>query len=437
MQPVDNNHHDNKDIPALQKALVENLKNSGTIHSTSVEAAFLSVPRHLFLPAVPLKEVYSDQAIVTKQIDNTPVSSSSQPAIMAVMLEQLQLEPEQRVLEIGAGTGFNAALMSHIVGESGQVITVDIDEDIVEGARIHLADAGYDRVQVICGDGGLGYADAAPYDRIMLTVGANDILPAWREQLKSEGRLLLPLGLRGSQVSVAFEQVEDHLESVSVACCGFMKLRGAFADSEVPAQIALEPGLSFALGNWQTHATEKVRTLLTSSQREVATGVQVTSSDLFFSLDLWLALKEPEFCRVTAEGDYAERSIIPSLFLFNTQRKLRSSIGLLSGDDTSLCLLMRPPSFNPPEVEVRNAQTQPFELFLRLYGDNDDNNEALAQHMIAQLAAWDMAGRPNVAGFLSNGGLHIKVYAPDKDYIPTEKEIVIDKKWSKLVLEWG
>ncbi len=120
--------------------------------------------------------------------------------------------------------------MAQIVGATGQVITIDIDEDIVEGAREHLAAAGYDRVRVIYGDGGLGYADAAPYDRIILTVGANDILPAWREQLKPEGRLLLPLGLRDLQVSVAFEQAEDHLASVSVTVCGFMRLRGAFAD---------------------------------------------------------------------------------------------------------------------------------------------------------------------------------------------------------------
>ncbi len=97
---------------------------------------------------------------------------------MAIMLEQLQLEPGQRVLEIGTGTGYNAALMAHIVGETGQVITIDIDEDIVEGAREHLAAAGYDSVQVVCGDGGLGDVSAAAYDRIIFTVGANNILPA-------------------------------------------------------------------------------------------------------------------------------------------------------------------------------------------------------------------------------------------------------------------
>jgi protein-L-isoaspartate(D-aspartate) O-methyltransferase len=433
MQPIDNDHNNNEDISVLQQALVEHLKNSGTMRSANVEAAFRAVPRHLFLPGVPLKEVYTDQPIITKQIDNTPVSSSSQPAIMAIMLEQLQLEQGQRVLEIGAGTGYNAALMAHIVGETGQVITIDIDEDIVEGARKHLAAAGYDSVHVLCGEGGLGYAEAAPYDRIILTVGANDVLPAWHEQLKSGGRLLLPLGLRGSQVSVAFEQAEDHLQSVSVTACGFMKLRGAFADSDVPTQIALESGLSFALGNWQAHATEKVRTLLTGPYREVPTGVQVTSTDLFFSIDLWLSLKEPGFCRVTAEDEYAERDFVPDLFLFYTRRKFRSTIGLLSNDDTALCLLMRPPGFAPPPQEDRSAQNSLFELFLRVYGPND----ALVQHMIAQFATWNSAGRPNEAGFLSGGGLQIKAYPPDRDYTPTGKAMVLDKKWTKLVLNWA
>ena len=129
---------------------------------------------------------------------------------MAIMLEQLNPQPGHRVLEIGAGTGYNAALMGHLVGDSGLVITVDIDDDLVESAREHLGSAGLHRVSVVCGDGGLGYADRAPYDRIILTVGAWDIVPAWWKQLKLGGRLLLPLEVKGGvQKSVAFDRMDD------------------------------------------------------------------------------------------------------------------------------------------------------------------------------------------------------------------------------------
>ena len=162
---------------ALNQALIERLKQTGAIQSNRVETAFRSVPRHIFLP-MPLEKVYQDEAIITKRLDGQAISSSSQPAIMAVMLEQLDLEPGHRVLEIGAGTGYNAALMAKLVGETGQVITVDIDEDTVENARQHLATAS--AVQVICADGWFGYPAAAPYDRIILIVGAWDIASAWR-----------------------------------------------------------------------------------------------------------------------------------------------------------------------------------------------------------------------------------------------------------------
>src|SRR5947209_18572415 len=160
------------DAPALHHARVDALVRRGAITDSRVEVAFLDVPRILFLPRVPLEEVYRDQAIPTKTINCEAVSSSSQPEIMATMLEQLGLEPGLRVLEIGAGTGYNAALVAHVVGETGTLITMDIDDDIVDGARAHLDAAGLSRVRVVLGDGGLGYPADAPYDRIILTVGA-------------------------------------------------------------------------------------------------------------------------------------------------------------------------------------------------------------------------------------------------------------------------
>src|SRR5262249_20804440 len=150
------------DAPALHRALIDALVSRRAIKDLRVEAAFRAIPRHLFLPDVPLAEAYRNEAIPTKLADGEAISSSSQPEMMAIMLEQLALEPGLSVLEIGAGTGYNAALMAHIVGESGAVVTMDVDADLVHGARAHLAAAGLERVRVVLGDGGLGDPDGAP-----------------------------------------------------------------------------------------------------------------------------------------------------------------------------------------------------------------------------------------------------------------------------------
>lgn len=135
----------NADIRKYQQDLVEYLKKANYLNTPQVEEAFLKVPRHLFLPGEPLDKVYSDIAIAMKRGEEGQwTSSSSMPAIMAIMLEQLDLKPGQRVLEIGAGSGFNAGLIASIIGPSGKVVTVDIQPDLIEHARKCLDTAGYD-----------------------------------------------------------------------------------------------------------------------------------------------------------------------------------------------------------------------------------------------------------------------------------------------------
>jgi len=216
------------DASTLHQRLVDWLTIYERIRTPQVEAAFRAVPRHHFLPTAPLREVYRDTVIATKVIDGRFVSSSSQPSIMAEMLEQLGLEPGQRVLEIGTGTGYNAALLAHAVGETGQVTSVDLDEDTASTARQRLVELGFGSVQVVCADGNAGYLPNAPYDRVILTVGATDIEPAWYEQLAPDGRLVVPLELIGQVMKVvAFERRDGYLESVSTANCTFMMLRGS------------------------------------------------------------------------------------------------------------------------------------------------------------------------------------------------------------------
>src|SRR5580698_8697828 len=183
--------------------LREDLAAKAQARDPRVAKALLEVPRHLFLPGVPLDEVYADEAIVTKRDEGgKPVSSSSQPALMAHMLDQLDLKPGHRVLEIGAGTGYNAALIAHVVGPDGLVVTVDLDEDLTEAAREHLAAAGYPKVVVHTGDGADGYQEQAPYDRIIATVALSDLPPAWLRQAGPGALIVLPFDVRGAQMLV-------------------------------------------------------------------------------------------------------------------------------------------------------------------------------------------------------------------------------------------
>src|SRR5689334_18059122 len=146
----------------LRERMVAQLRAGKALHDEAVARALLRVPRHLFLPRVPLAQAYADAAVPTHWEDGVPVSSASQPAIVALMLEQLQVAPGMRVLEIGAGTGYNAALLAELVGPTGHVTTIDIDPQIAAEAHEHLAAAGYSDVRVLAGDGSEGSADGAP-----------------------------------------------------------------------------------------------------------------------------------------------------------------------------------------------------------------------------------------------------------------------------------
>jgi protein-L-isoaspartate(D-aspartate) O-methyltransferase len=210
----------------LRRRLVRELQQRGLVRDPRVQAAFLAVPREQFVPEHDLEAVYRDEAILTKKTETgLGLSSSSQPAIMAEMLDELRLGPGQRVLEIGAGTGYNAALLQHIVGDEGRVATIDIDPETAARARRALKGT---RVKVRTGDGRVGYAAGAPYDRIVVTASADAIPAHWHEQLKPGGLLEVPLRLReagGLQLIPTFRRENGHLRSVSVICGGFMPIR--------------------------------------------------------------------------------------------------------------------------------------------------------------------------------------------------------------------
>jgi len=140
-----------------------------------------------------LAEVYSDQSLVTVHDGNFPTSSTSEPPLVANMLHLLDVHPGMRILEIGTGTGYNAALLAEIGGKHARVITIEYQQSVAEQARRFLQEEGYDNVQVVHGDGFNGSQAETPFDRIVATVGCSDISPHWLEQLSTEGAMLIPI----------------------------------------------------------------------------------------------------------------------------------------------------------------------------------------------------------------------------------------------------
>ncbi|MET7499561.1 methyltransferase domain-containing protein [Streptomyces microflavus] len=197
--------------------LVQSLVDSADVTDAAWQAAFEQVPRHVFVPyfydhagrKISAYEtetrdqwfdaVHEDRALVTHSTDGAATSSSSQPSVMATMLEALRVEAGigMKVLEIGTGTGYNSALLAHRLG-SDSVVTVDSEPDLVTAARARLAEAGYEP-RVVLADGAYGHADLAPYNRIIATCRINSVPPAWVHQLvdgsgTDAGQIVAPLG---------------------------------------------------------------------------------------------------------------------------------------------------------------------------------------------------------------------------------------------------
>jgi len=249
------------DVRGYLDWLVDELEHAGRIRNRRIERAFRTVERHRFLrgfsrwdpatsrpvpvefdPARPSENalgiIYSDQALGTRFRDGLPSSSSSQPSVMADMLEALAPGPGMRVLEIGTGTGYNAALLAEIVGDEGSVVTQDIDPGIAAEATYALRAAGYGSVRVVARDGAEGVSEAAPFDRILVTVGCPDLSPRWQEQLTGEGRIVVPLEHAGLHPLVTLAKHDEGLVGRFFAWSAFIPIRGLL-HQELPWPAAL------------------------------------------------------------------------------------------------------------------------------------------------------------------------------------------------------
>jgi protein-L-isoaspartate(D-aspartate) O-methyltransferase len=208
--------------------MVRRLMDTGYISSPGVARAMQTVPRHLFLPKELEQEAYSDTPL--------PIGEGqtiSAPHMVAMMAEALELLPGQRVLEIGGGSGYHAAVMAELVKPDGKVFSMERIDALAERARRNLEAAGYVKwVEVVVGDGTEGLREKAPFDRISIAAAAPYVPQPLEDQLADGGRLLIPVGSRYLQELTLVTRQGGQITRKDLGGCVFVPLIGKFGFKE-------------------------------------------------------------------------------------------------------------------------------------------------------------------------------------------------------------
>jgi protein-L-isoaspartate(D-aspartate) O-methyltransferase len=205
---------------AERRMMIENQIRKRGVTSPRVLEAMAAVPRHEFVPLKFRSYAYGDKPL--------PIGEGqtiSQPYMVAAMTEALELTGTERVLEIGTGSGYQAAVLSLLVR---QVLTVESHTSLALAAQERLTNLGYANVHVHNGDGSAGFLDAAPYDAILVTAGAPEIPRVFASQLRQGGRLVIPVGDRDNQELVCAQMHEGELKSRVLFNCKFVLLLGRY-----------------------------------------------------------------------------------------------------------------------------------------------------------------------------------------------------------------
>lgn len=299
-----------EDPAALRAAMVAALRNEGLITSDRVADAMNTVPRHVFAPGEPLPKVYETHTTLAPKIgaDGRQTSVVSASHIQAIQLEQAGVEPGMNVLEVGSG-GYNAALIAELVGPGGSVTTVDIDADIVARARVGLRTAGYERVNAVLADAEYGVAPRAPFDRIIATVGAWDIPPAWLDQLTPNGRIVVPLRFAAITRLIAFNRAPDSpvLTASNYRLGSFVPMQGDGAVDEQLIAITPDIGLRLDPQSRATFDVPALRKALNSVPIERWSG---TPFDMPDELELFLLTSGPEVPMLHAAQPAVDQGVI-------------------------------------------------------------------------------------------------------------------------------
>ncbi len=209
-----------QDFKGVRRRLVENLQTAG-IRDLAVLHAIDETPRHLFVPTGVRHRAYEDSAL--------PIGNSqtiSQPSIHARYLELLKLTGEEKVLEIGTGSGYQTALLSKL---AAQVFSIERIPALLDRAREIIQQIGLRNVSFLLGDGTLGWRQYAPYDAILVGAGAPEVPQTFQEQLNEGGRLLIPLGDKEEQTLYMLTRRGDTLEKQEIAPVRFVPLLGKYS----------------------------------------------------------------------------------------------------------------------------------------------------------------------------------------------------------------
>ena len=202
----------------MKKALLEYWVRTGLIKDKRLLKAFEDVPREKFI-----LESHQDQAYGDYPLPIGYEQTISQPSTIMIMLQALELKKTDKVLEVGAGSGYNAALMAKLVKK---VVSVEIVKELVGFARDNLKASGISNVDVVFGDGSIGFEKEAPYDKIIVTAACPTIPPPLIEQLRVEGILLTPVGGYMGQKMIRGKKIRGKMEYESLGDFAFVPLRG-------------------------------------------------------------------------------------------------------------------------------------------------------------------------------------------------------------------
>ncbi len=208
------------DLGREKEKLIRNLISEGYLKTPRITEAFRKVKREEFVLPTDKNLAYVDYPL------SIPGSQTiSAPHMCAIMLEFAGLNGGEKILEVGAGSGYNAALMAEMVGKKGKIITIELDPELSVFARKNLEKGGYNSVIVLEGDGSKGYAKNGPYDLIMVTCATSEIYKTWINQLKEGGKIIAPVGGGFGQELITLKKTEEGLKKERRGGCIFVPLR--------------------------------------------------------------------------------------------------------------------------------------------------------------------------------------------------------------------